>query len=89
MPQQKPARNPADWVRQLALALDLPFLLLGAVVVGGLVGYALDAWLHTKPWLMLLFGALGFVGGLRTVLRALATRSAGPGAPKPPGGASA
>ncbi len=90
MPQQKPARDPADWVRQLALALDLPFLLLGAIVAGGLVGYALDAWLHTKPWLMLVCGGLGFVGGMRTVLRTLATRNAGAGgARKPPGGTNA
>jgi ATP synthase protein I len=89
MPRQKPAPNPAEWIRQLALALDLPFVLLGTIVAGGLIGYFLDSWLHTKPWLMLLFGALGFVGGLRTVLRTLATRNSGSGAGKPPGGSNA
>lgn len=75
MGAEQPDRGPADWVRQLVLALDLPFLLLGAVVGGGFVGYALDRWLHTKPWLMLLFGGLGFYAGLRAVLQSLASRS--------------
>ncbi len=48
-----------------ALALELPFTLVGAIVVGGLVGYFLDKWLHTWPWLMIVLGALGFVAGLR------------------------
>lgn len=75
MSPQQTGKNPAEWVRQVALALDLPFLLIGAVVGGGLIGYLLDGWLHTAPWLMLVFGLLGFVGGLRTVLQELGRRS--------------
>ncbi len=41
--------------------------LAAATVTGFLLGYLLDGWLGTRPWLMLLLGALGFVGG---VLRA-------------------
>ncbi len=74
MAVEDPNRGPVNWARQLVLALDLPFLLIGAVMGGGFVGYALDLWLHTSPWLMLLFGALGFAGGLRAVLQSLATR---------------
>ncbi|HTC40406.1 MAG TPA: AtpZ/AtpI family protein [Candidatus Acidoferrales bacterium] len=55
--------------RQFAMAMELPFILVAAIVVGGLVGYFLDNWLHTKPYLMLVFGILGFFGGLRDVLR--------------------
>ena len=80
MSAEKQTRNAADWVRQLALALDLPFLLAGAVVAGGLVGYLLDAYLHTSPWLMLVCGALGFVAGLRAVLQSLSRRGPKPGA---------
>jgi len=39
--------------------------------VGAAIGYFLDRWLHTKPWLTLVFGALGFFAGLREVLRRL------------------
>ncbi|MGB7730695.1 MAG: AtpZ/AtpI family protein [Candidatus Acidiferrum sp.] len=55
--------------RQFAMALELPFILVAAIVVGGLVGHFLDNWLHTKPYLMLVFGILGFFGGLRDILR--------------------
>ena len=55
----------------MALAMELPFLLAGATLVGGLFGYLLDRWLHTKPYLMILIGAVGFFAGLRDMLRRL------------------
>jgi ATP synthase protein I len=60
-----------DFGNQSALALELPFTLVGAVVFSGLLGYLLDRWLHTKPWLMFVFGALGFIAGVREVIRRL------------------
>jgi len=54
-----------------ALALELPFTLAGAIGVGIAMGYFLDRWMHTKPWLTLIFGALGFFAGVREVLRRL------------------
>jgi F0F1-type ATP synthase assembly protein I len=59
----------AGFSRQFALALELPFILVGSIAVGGFLGYFLDSWLHTKPYLMLVFGFLGFFGGLRDLLR--------------------
>jgi len=58
--------------RQFAMAMELPFILVASVGVGGLAGFFLDRWLHTKPYLMLIFGTLGFIGGLRDMLRRLA-----------------
>lgn len=63
-------RTPAA-AQQFAMALELPFVLVSAIVVGGVMGYFLDHWLHTKPVLMLLLGALGFYAGVRDVLRRL------------------
>jgi len=57
---------------QAALAMELPFTIVGAVLVGGVLGYFLDHWLHTKLIFTLVLGALGFAGGLREVLRRLA-----------------
>jgi F0F1-type ATP synthase assembly protein I len=57
---------------QAALALELPFTIVGGVLVGGVLGYFLDHWLHTKIVFTLLLGALGFAGGLKEVLRRLA-----------------
>ena len=64
---------------QLAVAMELPFTLVGAVVFAGLLGYFLDRWLHTGPWLMLVFGAMGFIAGVREVLRRLPADSGGSG----------
>ena len=55
----------------LALALELPFTLVGPVVVGAAIGYFLDHRLHTRPWLTLILGAIGFFAGVREVLRRL------------------
>lgn len=76
----KPDENPSpapdkkkrkDFASTPALALELPFTIFGAIALGAAVGYYLDRWLHTKPWLTLLFGALGFFAGIREVLRRL------------------
>jgi ATP synthase protein I len=70
-PDQKQARK---FSQQFATAMELPFVMVGTIVVGGLIGFFLDRWLHTKPFLMLIFGALGFFGGVRDVLRRLPTK---------------
>ena len=62
----------AGFSRQFALAMELPFVIVSAVAVGGVIGFLLDRWLHTKPYLMLILGFLGFFAGLRDVLRRVA-----------------
>ena len=64
-----PRKGPSSGATQVAMAMELPFVLVGAVLLGGVLGFFLDRWLHTKPWLMLLFGALGFFGGVRDIIR--------------------
>jgi ATP synthase protein I len=54
---------------QFTLATELPFTLVGAVVVGGLIGYYLDKWLHTTPWMLVVFGGFGFVAGILEIAR--------------------
>ncbi|HYL86158.1 MAG TPA: AtpZ/AtpI family protein [Candidatus Angelobacter sp.] len=66
-----PSKKAKDFSSTPALALELPFTLAGAIGVGVAMGYFLDRWLHTKPWLTLLFGAFGFFAGIREVLRRL------------------
>ncbi|MFI5058683.1 MAG: AtpZ/AtpI family protein [Candidatus Acidiferrales bacterium] len=56
---------------QTSLALELPFTIVGAVILGGALGYFLDRWLHTKMIFTLLLGGVGFYAGLREVLRRL------------------
>jgi F0F1-type ATP synthase assembly protein I len=74
---EKPGSNsprppgPGRFVNQLASALDLPFVLVGAVVIGAGGGYLLDRRLGTSPALTLILGALGFAAGIYEVLRRL------------------
>ena len=70
MPPENP-RQPAGLARQLSMAMELPIVLVGGVAIGGGLGYLLDRWLHTSPWLAFVFGVLGFAGGMREVLRRL------------------
>lgn len=38
-------------------------------VVGGLIGWALDRWFGTRPWLMVTFFFLGAAAGMLNVIR--------------------
>ena len=62
---------------QLTMAMEVPFTFVGAVVVGGLIGYFLDKWLHSGPWLMVLFGCFGFVAGIREIARRFGPKNSG------------
>jgi F0F1-type ATP synthase assembly protein I len=56
---------------QSTLAFELPFTFVGTIAVGGLIGYYLDKWLHTDPWMMVVFGGFGFVAGVVEIGRRL------------------
>ena len=43
--------------------------LVGAPLGGGIVGWLLDHWFGTKPWLMLVMLFLGFAVGIWNVIR--------------------
>jgi F0F1-type ATP synthase assembly protein I len=57
--------------RQFGAVMELPFHLVGAVIVGGLFGFFLDRWLGTAPILMIVLGGFGFYAGLREIWRRL------------------
>lgn len=48
-------------------AIGIEFV--GAVLVGAFIGYLLDKWLHTAPWLMIVLLCLGFAAGLRRAMK--------------------
>jgi ATP synthase protein I len=55
--------------------------LVGAPIGGFVIGFALDRWLGTKPWLMLVMLFLGFAVGVMNVIRISKTPpGTGPGA---------
>jgi len=49
-----------------ALGLEMAL----SVVIGLGIGFYLDRWLGTAPWLMILWIALGFAAGVRSLYRA-------------------
>jgi ATP synthase protein I len=49
-----------------ALGLEMAL----SVLIGVAIGYYLDRWLGTAPWLMIVWIALGFAAGVRSLYRA-------------------
>ncbi len=68
----------------LVIAMELPFVFVGAVLGGLLLGWLLDRALHTSPVLTIIFMFVGLVAGLREVLRRMPkTEDPGSGDNKP------
>jgi len=44
--------------------------LVAAVAVGTIIGFILDSWFGTKPWLIITFFFLGAAAGILNVIRA-------------------
>jgi len=53
----------------LGSAFKLGTELVAAVVVGTIIGFILDSWFDTKPWLIIIFFFLGAAAGMRNVIR--------------------
>jgi ATP synthase protein I len=56
--------------RELAKYSALGFEMALSVVIGMGIGYYLDRWLGTGPWLMIVWIGLGFAAGVRSLYRA-------------------
>ena len=50
-------------------AFKLGTELVAAVTVGTIIGFILDSWFDTKPWLIIIFFFLGAAAGLLNVIR--------------------
>lgn len=70
-PPPAPRKTPSRSVNQLAMALELPFIMIASIVIAGGGGYLLDRWLHTSPAFTLILGFLGFGAGIWDILRRL------------------
>ncbi len=54
---------------ELGPALRMGSDLVAGVAVGAFIGWALDRWLGTQPWLMIVFFLLGAAAGFYNVYR--------------------
>ena len=50
-------------------AFKLGTELVAAVVVGTIIGFILDNWFDTKPWLIIIFFFIGSAAGMLNVIR--------------------
>ena len=50
-------------------AFKLGSELVAAVAVGTIIGFILDSWFDTKPWLIIIFFFLGAAAGILNVIR--------------------
>ena len=65
----KASRDRRSANRGMAYGLRMASELVAAVLVGALIGYGLDHWLGTTPWLFMVMFLVGFAAGVRNVMR--------------------
>lgn len=66
---EQPSKRPD--MRRLAELSSIALILPSSIAVGLFMGYLLDKWLGTAPWLLLAFTVLGIVSGLLSLFRAI------------------
>ncbi len=70
--QKQKYPEPADAGKRgtaIGMAFRLSTELVAGLVVGGVIGWLLDDWLGTEPWLLLIFFFLGAAAGIMNVFR--------------------
>ena len=50
-------------------AFKLSTELVSAVAVGTIIGFILDNWFGSKPWLIIIFFFIGIIAGIMNVIR--------------------
>ncbi len=56
-----------EYLSGLSKAGSIGLHLVSGIIVGTAIGYFLDEWLGTHPWLLMLFMILGIVAGFKNV----------------------
>lgn len=75
--------GPRSGMEGVGFALRLGTELVAAIIVGVAIGYGLDYWLGTKPWLMIVFVFLGGAAGISNVYRLASGMDSGVGWRRP------
>jgi|TARA_Y100001001_G_scaffold48832_1_gene44895 ATP synthase protein I len=63
------AKNNSSNAASLGKALKISTELVAAVVVGSTIGFILDNWFDTKPWLTIVFFFMGATAGILNVIK--------------------
>ena len=67
--KKKQIKNNGSNAASLGKALKISTELIAAVVVGTTLGFILDNWFDTKPWLTISFFIMGVVAGILNVIK--------------------
>ena len=65
----KNSNKKTDRKSNIGVAFKLSTELVSAVVVGTIIGFILDNWFGTKPWLILIFFFAGVIAGIMNVVK--------------------
>jgi ATP synthase protein I len=66
---QAPTPHMEEHYSQAQLAWRMVVELVAGLAIGFGIGYGLDALLGTRPWFMVVFVILGFIAGVKTMIR--------------------
>lgn len=61
--------NPAAQKRKLAAYSTVGLMFPVSIAVGLAIGYLLDGWFHTSPYLLIIFTLYGIAGGFVNLIR--------------------
>lgn len=67
---KSPSRGGLNETSAMGIAMRLVTELVAGLVVGAGIGWFLDRWLDSSPWLLIVFFVLGAIAGINNVLRA-------------------
>jgi len=67
--KKKNRQNKQDQRSNIGEAFKMSTELVSAVAVGTIIGFILDKWFGTKPWLILTFFFVGVIAGIMNVIR--------------------
>ena len=66
---RKSLNNDNNQPASLGMALKLSTEMVAAVLVGTIIGFILDSWFDSKPWLIIIFFIVGVAAGITNVFR--------------------
>jgi len=67
--KSKNSVNNTEPKSNIGIAFKMSTELVSAVAVGTIIGFILDNWFGTKPWLILIFFFVGAVAGISNVIK--------------------
>ena len=66
---KKSLNNNKNNTSSLGAALKLSTEMVASVFVGSIIGFILDNWFDSKPWLMIIFFFVGVAAGILNVIK--------------------